>query len=350
MAADDKRIHVFYGPDTFSAREALADLRRDLDTDGTLAHNTVRLDGRTLAPADLVSACQAASFFETCRLVIVEGLLSRLSGAGRRSRRGRRRADGAPGSEDDNPFVATLLALSPTTNVVLLDETASEDLLDALRPAAAVRQLPLKRKQELGPWIARRVKERGGSISPAAVARLAEMYDGAHLGELAQEVGKLTTYAGERTIEAPDVDALAVGALDHRWYEVTDAVIEGHGEKALRVLKDMNLDPGAAPLVLTVISGAYRQLLLAQDLLRESTSAADVGKRLGIPNEFVLRKVIEQATRYPATRMESAYRRILEADVAVKTGVLDGETAIDLLVAELAEMAANRRAGGGRGR
>jgi hypothetical protein len=54
--------------------------------------------------------------------------------------------------------------------------------------------------------------------------------------------------------------------------------------------------------------------------------------------------VIDQASRFPADRLEQAYRRLLETDASVKTGVMDIDTALDMLIVDLAEIAnAGRR-------
>src|SRR3972149_4601982 len=86
-------IYVLYGPDKFRAREELAAIRRELDRDGNLAHNTLRFDPdetRRLTPGDLRAACHTASFFAEARLVIIEGLHARFGAGGRRgARRGR---------------------------------------------------------------------------------------------------------------------------------------------------------------------------------------------------------------------------------------------------------------------
>src|SRR3954462_8555204 len=67
-------VPVLFGPDPFRAREAMKAIRDSLDSDGNLGHNTTRLEGRGLSPADLRAACHAASFFVQNRLVIVGGI------------------------------------------------------------------------------------------------------------------------------------------------------------------------------------------------------------------------------------------------------------------------------------
>jgi DNA polymerase-3 subunit delta len=331
-------IHVFYGPDQFRARESLQAVRQELEKDGNLAHNTQRLDGRTLTAADLRAACHTASFFAEDRLVIVEGLMGRFGGARRRGRRGSAPARGATELEE---FIGVLTALPESTTVVLLDEQPAAALLEALAGHASVRQFPVLRREELRQWAAARARSCGASFAPAALDRLVSLVDGFHLGELASEIDKLATYANGRAVGTDDVDELVSGAVQYQIWDLTDAAIEGRGERALAVLRAMDARDYPPQRLLFMLTRQYRQLLLAQALLREGLSAEQIGAELGVQG-YPLRKAIDQASRYPAERLEAAYRRLLETDVSIKTGVLDVDTALELLIVDLAELARRR--------
>jgi DNA polymerase-3 subunit delta len=329
-------LHVFYGPDQFRAREALLALRAGLDREGNLAHNTVRLEGRGLSAADLRSACHSASFFAEDRLVIVEGLQARFSGF---RRRGRARASGP--ATDLDQFAGVLTNLPDTTTAVLLDEQPAGAFLDAVAAGAKVREFPILRFDALRAWAGERVKSQGASISASALERLVTLIDGYHLGELAHEIDKLATYANGRPIELTDVEALVSGAVEHQIWDLTDAVIAGRTDRALAFVEQAAARGGrdyAPQLLIYMLTRQYRQLILAQALLQDGASQQQVGERLGL-SQFPLRKVTEQAARYPADRLEAAYRRLLETDVAVKTGVLEVDTALELLIADLTELA-----------
>src|SRR6476646_6000752 len=197
-------LYVLHGPDQFRAREALSRIRDGLDSDGNLGNNTTRLEGRGLSPADLRAACHAASFFVENRLVIVEGMQARLSGTRRRGSRAapssRRSAASADAPSDFDQFVDILLTTPDSTTVVLLDESAPNALIEALGSAAKVQQFHVLRGAELRNWVVERSKERQANLSPGAVERLIGAIDGNHLGELAQEINKLATYAGGKTV------------------------------------------------------------------------------------------------------------------------------------------------------
>src|SRR3972149_3410252 len=183
-------IYVLYGPDQFRAREELKRIRAELDRDGNLAHNTQRLEGRSLTPAELRAACHTASFFAEDRLVIVEGLQGRFGGFRRGGRRGQRSSArpepalsrvegalegrGARGSAADelDQFVEVLKGLPPTTTVVLLDEQASPALLEALTGEATAREFAVLRGDALRQWAGQRARAQGADLAPPALERL----------------------------------------------------------------------------------------------------------------------------------------------------------------------------------
>lgn len=326
-------LYALHGPDQFRAQEALQEIRSSLNSDGTLAQNTVRLDGRMITPAELQTACHTASFFAEIRLVIVEKLQERLRGS---RRRGRRTVNDA-GSELDS-FAEILVNLPASTFVVLLDDQTSDGLMAAIEKEATVREFPVLRANEVRRWATSRVKELGADFAPGALERLLSMIDGAHLGELASEIDKLTTYARDRPVQSEDVDRLVSAAVQMQTWDLTDAVIEGRGDKALAVLQAMDAKDHPRQLLIFMITRQYRQLILAQALLREGMSSEQIGNQIGIRSAYPLQKVVEQASRYPADRLESAYRRLFETDIAVKTGVMDVDTALEMLILDLVDL------------
>jgi DNA polymerase III subunit delta len=341
-------LYVFHGEDQFRAREALATLRQELDTDGNLGHNTIRFnkdETRSLSPGELRVACHAASFFIEARLVIVEGMLRRFSGATGRGGRGGRRSNGNAGSGVFDQFLDVLDGLPETTTVVLLEEASPpRGFLDAMPDEAVVREFKTLRKQDVRPWATRRAREQGADISPRALDRLASLFDGNHLGEMAGEIDKLTTYALGRTITVQDVDDLVAGATDQMVWDLTDAIIDGRTDRALAVLRQMTVSGSRPPQVLTfMIVRQYRQLFIAQALLQEGLGASQIAAETGVRSEYPLKKLIERAGSHPARALEQAYRQLLESDVAVKTGVLDAQPALEMLVVSLSELARSRR-------
>jgi DNA polymerase III delta subunit len=102
-------------------------------------------------------------------------------------------------------------------------------------------------------------------------------------------------------------------------------------------------------VVLAIIRNQYRRLLLAKSLQLEGADAGVVAEKLGMRPGYAVDKLMTNAARFAADRLDTAYRKLLEADVNVKTGVMDIETVVPALIVELAELGRPQRAvAGGR--
>jgi DNA polymerase-3 subunit delta len=330
-------IHLFHGEDEFSLREELAALKSQLDVDGMLVSNTAPLDGRTIKPAELLGVCATVPFLGDHRLVVVEGLLGLFE-----SRRfsGKRR-EGRGSRESIEPWKAVPAALAEmpeSTILVFVDGelSASNPLLRLLAPVAEVRHFEPPRQRAVPDWIRDRAAKLELSISPPAVSLLAELV-GNDLRGLSQELEKLATYAGDRQIEEDDVKALVSGAREASVLAMVDAVVEGRGVQAVRLLEQLRAEGASSTMALNMITRQYRNLILAKELTLAHLSPAEIGQRLGIKSDFAFRKVLEQSRRHSMTQLEAAFCRLVEADAAIKRGIYDEDLAVDILLDDLSK-------------
>ena len=72
-------FYVFHGRDEFTRSETLASFKRRLGSPDMVDLNTAYLDGQRLTLAELRHTCDAIPFLADKRLVIVKGLLTRLT-------------------------------------------------------------------------------------------------------------------------------------------------------------------------------------------------------------------------------------------------------------------------------
>ena len=330
-------IAVFFGKDDFSAHEALDGLRSELDSDPSaegLADNTVRVDGGSARPEELLALCQTVPFLSSHRLVIVERLLGRFEPVDRRRRR-RTKDDGLGLWE---PFVAALPSLPDTTALVFLDGelTAQNPFLQSLRPVAQVREFRPLPQAEVAGWLTRRAQRYGVSLEARAVAALAGLV-GNQLWTLDSELRKLATYAGDRSVTEEDVRSLVSLAREPNVFAMADAVIEGRPRDAADLLQRLLAEGETAQRLLAMLARQYRHLLLTKELLERRVRGPEISARLGVQG-FVVQRLLKQAPAYTIDRLRQAYRRLLEADLSVKRGIYDEETALQLLLFELAAL------------
>ena len=85
-----------------------------------------------------------------------------------------------------------------------------------------------------------------------------------------------------------------------------------------------------------MVERQLRRLALARDAIDQRVSLKDLGPQLGIFSEFALRKTLDQARRHSWQDITGRYRRLLEADLAIKRGRLDPDLALELMAADQA--------------
>ena len=333
-------LYILHGRDDFSRREELGRIKASLDPDGMLATNTDALDGREVTLEQLTAICGTVPFLASHRLVVVEGLLGRFEPPDR-PRRGGARPRRGPGPELERwlTLAESVQGLPASTTLVFLDDelSAGNPLFDALQPHAEVIKFRVLKPGEVLQWVLDRAQRQGVDISPTAAKLLAELV-GNNLWVLANELDKLAAYAQGCRIEGADVKALVSAARDINVFAMVDAVVERRAPVALRLLRQQVAQGTDGGYLLAMVVRQYRLIIQTKELSQSGITTQEIGQRLGIGSDFVLQRVLDQADRYSLLRLKAAYRRLLEADEAVKRGRYSEDLALELLVHDLARM------------
>jgi len=328
-------LHVLIGLDDFSLRQALEDIKKGIGDPASLMPNTTVLDGRTVSPEQLRNSCETIPFLADKRLVVVEGLPERFEPPKNSRRKAPRRVERV---EEIKKFVDIARSVPPFTEMVVIggDVKPSNPLLRELAAVGKIDFFPLLKQPQLDRWVERRVKTAGGSIAAPALAALVR-FVGSDLWTMANEVDKLVLYTAGRRIEEADVRAVVSYAREESVFTLVDAVLEFRGGLAQETLQQL-LRAGAEPVyLLTMIARQARIILLVREMRARGLSRNEIQTKLGLNSDFLIRKAWEQSERYSSARLRELYHRLLETDVSIKTGRLEGEVALDILVAELGQ-------------
>jgi DNA polymerase-3 subunit delta len=329
-------LHVFIGADDYSIRQALGEIKKGIGDATALMTNTTVLEGKQVTVEQLRAACETMPFLAEKRLVIVEGLLERFEA---RPKNGKKKAARPPGQPEEYLALAGAMKdLPPFTELVVIGGVINErnPLLQELGAFTKIRPFPLPGRPQLGRWVESRVAGAGGSISPDALSLLVR-FVGNDLWLMAAEVDKLVQFAGGRRIEEADIRALVSDAQEATVFAMVDAVMESRLTEAQQLLQQQ-FRQGAAPAqLLTMLARQVRIIFQVKEMRDRGRTRADIQHRLGLTSDFLLRKAWEQADKYSPARLREVFHKILEADLSIKTGKLDGELALDILVAELGQ-------------
>jgi len=146
---------------------------------------------------------------------------------------------------------------------------------------------------------------------------------GNNLWQMSNEIKKLVNYKNKGVIRIEDVELLVRPKIEADIFKTIDAIALRDKKQALGLLH-RHLERGEAPLyLLAMINFQLRNLLTIKS-----------GARLNA-HPYVIKKTIQQARNFSLGELKKIYQKIFKADLDIKTGKIESEAVLDLLVAEI---------------
>jgi len=195
--------------------------------------------------------------------------------------------------------------------------------------------------EKLENWLKKESSEHKVEIE-AEARRLLIQYVGNDLWQLSNELKKLANYKWnpkKTTITKEDVESLISQKTELNIFRTIDFIAKKQKEKALFLIHK-HLDKGDAPLyLLSMINFQFRNLLILKarscptNTIWTRRSNAS-GKEFGI-HPFVVKKLSGLCKKFTLEELKKIYQKIFQIDLAIKTGEVNPELALDLLIAQI---------------
>jgi DNA polymerase III subunit delta len=335
-------IYVFWGEDDYSIEETLQTLKKSLGDPSMLLSNTSIFDGQKLNLNELRAVGEAMPFLAEKRLIIVKGLLEHFENKDK-SGRPKKNGDSSKKQTESQSLADAIKGFPESTVLVLVDNIEvksnslkNNSLYQDLLSKAEVRTFPTLKGPKLFQWIQTRVNQMGGSISRQATSLLMDLVGG-NLHVMANEIGKLVAFTAGCMIEEKDIRQVVSAAQEADVFIMVDAIMDHKVGQAEQILQKL-LQNGVAPTQMLVLLARQVQMLVQlKDLKSQKKPISEIQSKLGIFNEFVWNKIYSRAEKYSLDQLKGIYQNLLQTDLSIKTGRLEGDLALNLLVAEMAE-------------
>lgn len=312
-------IYLLYGPDEFTRSEALAALKASMPPE-VADLNMATLDGRRLKLDTLIAACEAFPFLADRRMVIVQDLLKHQKAG-----------------KDRDELRAYLERVPKTCDLVFVENEDFDKrsaVFTYLKKAAELREFLPKEGAELTRWLGERAKQLQVALDPPAAQRLVS-FVGNDTRALVNELDKLASYVGRGgRVTATYVDLLVQDGQEQNLFAFIDELSARRRGAALQSLRRLIEDGQAATYILFMIARQVRILLGVKDLAAQRMRPDDIAAKLG-QKPFVVRKALDQARGFSDAELAQLHDRVLELDHATKTGRMEAEAGLEVLVVEL---------------
>ncbi len=151
---------------------------------------------------------------------------------------------------------------------------------------------------------------------------------------MALEIEKITSYLGDSSrVTRQAIDEVASKSVKSRIFDLTDAISQKQTTQALRILSGLMEQKEPLPYIMAMVGRQMSILLRMKKMEEKRIPQADIAKALGI-HPYIAGKIHKQAAAFTTDMLRGHMRKLIEMDVASKTGRMDPRMALELFIIE----------------
>ena len=306
-------IVFLYGEDSYRLKEKLNEIIGHYKKSHKNELNLRRFEGKDLTFQEFKNELQTAPMFKEKKLLILSNVFSN------------------KGFKEE--FLESSSKLINSEHVIVFYEDnkipSSDALFKFLKKEAKSQEFKLLSGQKLMGWLKKEFSKYQTDVDLMVLDKLYEQV-GNNLWQLSNEVKKLVAFKKGGRLTAKDVELLVKSKITTDIFKTIDAISSKNKKQALRLLHK-HLENGDSPVyLLSMINYQFRNILVVKDLMEKGKPLKQAKL-----HPFVARKSFQQAQRFSLGELKKIYRKIFEVDYSIKTGKLEPQTALDLLIVEI---------------
>jgi len=307
-------IILLYGQNTYSSRQKLQEIIAGYQKIHKSGLNLIYFDAEKLKFEEFKDVFSQVSMFDEKKLVVIFNSFS--------------------DKDFKEKLFDNLSLFLRTKDIIVLHEEGKilekDKLLKSLKTKAKVQEFPLFSGIKLKNWLKQEFAEFKTEISPEATDKIIN-FVGNDLWQMSNEVKKLVSFKNGKKVNAEDVELMVKPKIESDIFKTIDAIAAKNRRLALLFIHN-HLEKGDNPVyLLSMVNFQFRNLLIIKELIEKQKPYYAIAKITKL-HPFVVRKSYEQAVRFSFAELKKIYQQLFEADLAIKTGKMDSEAALDLFL------------------
>ena len=234
-------------------------------------------------------------------------------------------------------FLKILKNIEELKDIVLIYENDSVDerikIFKELKKCAKCQEFDYLSPALLQKWVATEFEKKNIKINLDALNLLLN-FVGNNLWQMANEINKLSDYKKEGIVKKEDVELLVKPNIENDIFKTIDALASKNKKDALTLIHK-HLDNGDNTLyLLSMVAYQFRNLLSIKEMQDMQMPYNQIAKSCGL-HPFVVQKSYHLCNQFSIEQLKKIYQKIFQVDFDVKSGKIEPELALDLLLAEI---------------
>jgi len=309
-----------FGEDTYRLQKKLNEIQDKYKKIHANELNLKRIDASQTEFGEFIDEIFQCSMFIKRKLFLLENLFSN--------------------ERFQKDFLKKIKEIARSKDVVVVFEknkiSKKNKLFLVLKKCAECQEFQLLKDTELKKWVENEFKKQGIRISYEAINLILE-FVGNDLWQISNEIKKLICLkksAQVKEIKKQDIENIVKPNLETNIFEIISTLAQKDKKKALNLIQ-IGLNKGDAPInILGMINYQFRGLLIAKELMDKGKGLNDFLK-LNIFKPYPAKKAWQASVGFSLDELKKIYQKIFEADLDMKTGKVQQEEALKMLIAEI---------------
>lgn len=306
-------IYFLYGEDSYRSKIKLEEIIEGYKKVHKSGLNLIYIDAKEKSFFDFYSNFKITSMFAEKKLIVLKSVFNNI--------------------KFQEEFLEEVKKIEELKDIVVIYENEKIDqrnkLFKSLEKTSKCQEFNFLQPALLEKWARQEFEKNSVKINPDALAMLLN-FAGNDLWHLFNEINKLSNYKKNSLVKREDVELLVRPGVENDIFKTIDALASKNKKQALDLLHK-HLDNGDNSLyLLSMIAYQFRNLLIIKELMDNKKSLSACGL-----HPFVIRKTSYLCSQFSMPQLKKIYRKIFQIDSDIKTGKIESELALDLLVSEI---------------
>lgn len=307
-----KQMYLLYGEEAYLRLQYRDKLKSALiSPDDTMNYHY--FEGKDTNPLELIDLAETMPFFAERRVIFVEnsGLFKKAS----------------------DQLAEYLKNPAPTAAFVFVETEVDKrgKMFKAIKDGGRAVEFGTQNEATLKKWILVTLKKEGKKISEPTLNYFLQK-TGTDMENIRRELEKVFCYALERdVITAEDIDAVCIRQVCNQIFDMVEAIAMRRQKQALKLYYDL-LSLKEPPMrILFLVGRQFNLLMQVKELKKKGYDDKRIGEKTGL-HGFIVKKYVNQSSRFSMEELKGALKACVEADEAVKTGKMNDVMSVELLI------------------
>lgn len=308
--------YLFYGSEEYIKNQYVNRIKEAIIDPAYEVMNCGKFNGKDVSADQIIDFAETVPFMSNKRMMILQdsGLFK-------------------TGRKDDSKKILDYLDNIPSSTCIVFLETEIDKRSSLYKKANkmhTVVEFVTPTDREIFMWIRKELKKNEIEMENSLIEYFIHIVPSG-MESIINELKKLIDYKQQGVITKEEITRICTHSLDVRIFELVKMLGNKDTKGALKVYANL-LEIKESPIgILAMMARQFRIILKVKYMRREGNDSKVIATRAGI-HTFLVNECVKQAQNFTFAQLESAIRECLETDEGIKTGKINPELGVELIL------------------